>query len=111
MLRALHAGLGRLLDEGLEAAWERHAAAAALLTAGLLARGFSYVAPQGHRLPMLHCVRVPDGVDAAAARMTLLSAFGIDFRAGLGLFTGECGRSGMTGYSCSEWNVLTLLSA
>jgi alanine-glyoxylate transaminase / serine-glyoxylate transaminase / serine-pyruvate transaminase len=111
MLRALHAGLGRLLDEGLEAAWERHAAAAALLTDGLLARGFSYVAPEGHRLPMLHCVRVPDGVDAAAARMKLLYAFGIDVSAGLGPFKGECWRIGLMGYSCSERNVLTLLAA
>jgi alanine-glyoxylate transaminase / serine-glyoxylate transaminase / serine-pyruvate transaminase len=111
MIRALHAGLGRLLDEGLEAAWERHRATAELLTAGLLGRGFSYVADEGHRLPMLHCVRVPDGVDEAEGRAKLLSAFGIEVASGIGRFKGECWRIGLMGYNCAERNVLTLLAA
>ena len=35
MVSALHAGLGALLDEGLEAAWQRHAACGRLLQDGL----------------------------------------------------------------------------
>lgn len=111
MLAALDAGLARLLDEGLEPAWERHARWGDRLAEGLVARGFSYVAPQGHRLPMLHCVRVPDGVDEAAMRRRLLAEHGIEIGAGLGPFAGSCVRIGLMGYGCTERNVLTLLAA
>jgi alanine-glyoxylate transaminase/serine-glyoxylate transaminase/serine-pyruvate transaminase len=111
MLNALHAGLGIVLEEGLEARWQRHAETSALLTAELEVRGFSYVAAEGHRMPMLHCVRVPDGIDEAAARKRLLTDLGIEIGAGLGPFAGTCWRIGLMGYSCTERNVLTLLAA
>ncbi len=111
MLAALHVALGRVLDEGLDASWERHERLGSLLASGLCARGFSYVAPDAHRLPMLHCVRLPEGLDEAAVRSRLLSEFGIEVGAGLGPFRGECWRIGLMGYTCSERNVLTLLAA
>ncbi len=111
MLTALHAGLGLVLEEGLEARWDRHARVGALLADALDARGFIYVAPQGMRLPMLHCVRLPEGVDEAAARKRLLAEHGIEVGAGLGPFRGTCWRIGLMGYTCSERNVLTLLAA
>ena len=111
MLTALHAGLASVLAEGLDERWKRHERVASLLAKGLVDRGFSYVAPEGHRLPMLHCVRVPDGVNEAAARGALLSDYGIEVGAGLGPFKDECWRIGLMGYTCSERNVLTLLAA
>jgi len=111
MLAALHAGLRRVLEESLDAAWDRHARLGSLLAAELCARGFSYVAPEDHRLPMLHCVRLPEGMDEAGVRARLLTAFGIEVGAGLGPFRGECWRIGLMGYTCSERNVLTLLAA
>lgn len=111
MLFALHSGLGLVLDEGLDARWERHGRVGALLADALDARAFSYIAPQGMRLPMLHCVRVPDGVDEAAARKRLLADHGIEVGAGLGPFRGTCWRIGLMGYTCTERNVLTFLAA
>lgn len=111
MLAALHAGLGLALSEGLEARWERHAQVGAMLAKELTSRGFSYVAPEGARLPMLHCVRLPEGVDEAKTRTRLLSEYGIELGAGLGPFRGECWRIGLMGYTCTERNVLTLLAA
>ncbi len=111
MLAALHAGLGVVLDEGLEARWDRHVRIGAMLAKELTSRGFRYVAPEGARLPMLHCVRVPDGIDEAATRGRLLSEYGIEIGAGLGPFRGECWRIGLMGYTCTERNVLTLLAA
>ena len=111
MLTALHAGLGVVLDEGLAARWRRHAELGALLAKELETRGFDYVAPEGHRLPMLHCVRVPAGVDEASARKRLLSEYGIEVGGGLGPFAGKCWRIGLMGYTCTERNVLTLLAA
>ncbi len=111
MLTALHAGLGALLSEGLENAWERHSRLGAFLSEELCSRGFSYVAPEGARLPMLHCVRLPAGVGEQSTRVRLLSDYGIEVGAGLGPFRGECWRIGLMGYTCSERNVLTFLAA
>ena len=111
MLNALHAGLDLVLDEGLEVRWKRHAELGAMLAKELESRGFAYVAPEGHRLPMLHCVRVPAGVDEAAARKRLLTALGIEVGGGLGPFAGKCWRIGLMGYTCTERNVLTFLAA
>ena len=111
MLSALHAGLGLVCAEGLDARWRRHADNGALLTKELEARGFAYVAAAGHRLPMLHCVRVPGGVDEASARKRLLNDYGIEVGGGLGPFAGVCWRIGLMGYTCTERNVRTFLAA
>jgi len=111
MLTALHAGLGVVLDEGLEKSFARHAANAALLAEGLVTRGFSYVAPEGFRLPMLHCVRLPDGVEDASARASLLNDRGIEVGSGLGPFKGTCWRIGLMGHTSRQENVARLLEA
>jgi alanine-glyoxylate transaminase/serine-glyoxylate transaminase/serine-pyruvate transaminase len=115
MVTALHAGLQLVLDEGLETRWKRHADNGALLAKELEARGFSYVAPEAMRLPMLHCVRLPakdDGApDEAGLRKRLLVEHGIEVGAGLGPFKGECWRIGLMGHTSSERNVERLLIA
>jgi alanine-glyoxylate transaminase/serine-glyoxylate transaminase/serine-pyruvate transaminase len=111
MLFALHAGLGLVLDEGLDARFERHARSASLLARGLEERGFSYVASEGFRLPMLHCVRLPDGIDDAPARTRLLREHGIEVGSGLGPLKGSCWRIGLMGHNAREANVTRLLDA
>lgn len=111
MVTALHAGLGLVLDEGLEARFARHAEIGGLLEQELEARGFAYVPAPGVRLPMLHCVRLPEGTDDAAARRRLLEGFGIEVGSGLGPFRGECWRVGLMGHTCRESNVRAFLDA
>lgn len=111
MVTALHAGLGLVLDEGLEARWERHVRCAELLSAGLVERGFTYVAPEGMRLPMLHCVRLPGEADEAALRRRLLDEHSIEVGGGLGPFAGTCWRIGLMGHNAREDNVERLLGA
>ncbi len=82
-----------------------------MLATGLLDRGFTYVPPEGHRLPMLHCVRLPDGVDDVEGRSALLNDYGIEISSGIGAFKGECWRIGLMGYNATENNVITLLAA
>jgi alanine-glyoxylate transaminase/serine-glyoxylate transaminase/serine-pyruvate transaminase len=111
MIFALHAGAKLALEEGLEARWGRHARAADALSDGLVARGFSYVAPEGARLPMLHCVELPGGLDEALGRKRLLTEHGIEVGAGLGPFKGKCWRIGLMGHNAAEANVNRLLAA
>jgi alanine-glyoxylate transaminase / serine-glyoxylate transaminase / serine-pyruvate transaminase len=111
MLTALQAGLGVILDEGLAPRWRRHTENGERLARELDARGFAYVAPEGMRLPMLHCVRLPAGVDEAALRKRLLVEHSIEISAGLGPFKGECVRIGLMGHSSSVANIERLLAA
>ena len=59
MVAALHAGLGTLLDEGLPAAWQRHAECGRLLQDGLVDLGLELLVAPDDRLPQLTTVRIP----------------------------------------------------
>jgi alanine-glyoxylate transaminase/serine-glyoxylate transaminase/serine-pyruvate transaminase len=116
MVYALHAGLGALLDEGLEASFARHRACGEALQAGLEALGFTLFAEEGHRLPQLTSVwvpleRLPAGMDEAGARRALLERYGIEVGAGVGPFAGRVWRIGCMGHTARPRNVTLLLGA
>jgi alanine-glyoxylate transaminase/serine-glyoxylate transaminase/serine-pyruvate transaminase len=115
MIAALHAGLGAILNEGLPASFERHAAAGALLQAGLEQLGLELFAAEGSRLPQLTTVRVPerlpDGMDEAACRRALLDRYDIEIGAGAGQLAGKVWRIGCMGHTARPRNVLALLGA
>jgi len=111
MIMSLHAGLGALLDEGLDAAVARHAECGRLLQEGLVDLGFALFAAEGHRLPELTTVWVPEGLDDAKARATLLDRYGIEVGGGLGEFAGRVWRVGCMGHTARPRNVTLLLGA
>jgi aspartate aminotransferase-like enzyme len=111
MITSLHAALGALLDEGLEAAWVRHAECGAALQDGLQKLGLQLWAAEGHRLPQLTTVVVPDGVDDAALRRTLLQRYGIEIGGGVGPWAGKIWRVGCMGHTARLRNVTLLLAA
>jgi alanine-glyoxylate transaminase/serine-glyoxylate transaminase/serine-pyruvate transaminase len=116
MIYALHAGLGAVLDEGLEAARARHQACGEALQRGLEARGFELFAQAGHRLPQLTSVRVPegrlpDGASEADIRTALLFDYGIEIGGGLGELAGKGWRIGLMGHTARHRNVALLLAA
>lgn len=111
MIASLHAGLGALLDEGLDAAIARHADCGRQLQDGLEARGYRLFAADGHRLPELTTVWVPDGIDDAKVRSTLLDRYGIEIGGGLGEFAGKVWRIGCMGHTARPRNVSLLLAA
>jgi alanine-glyoxylate transaminase / serine-glyoxylate transaminase / serine-pyruvate transaminase len=111
MIMSLHAGLGALLDEGLDAAVARHAECGRLLQDGLVDLGFVLFAAEGHRLPELTTVWVPEGVDEAKARATLLDRHGIEVGGGLGEFDGRVWRIGCMGHTARPRNVTLLVGA
>jgi alanine-glyoxylate transaminase/serine-glyoxylate transaminase/serine-pyruvate transaminase len=73
--------------------------------------GFVLLAEEGHRLPELTTVRVPDGLDEAAARRRLLTDFGIEIGGGVGPFAGTAWRVGCMGHTARPRNVALLLRA
>jgi alanine-glyoxylate transaminase/serine-glyoxylate transaminase/serine-pyruvate transaminase len=111
MVLALHAALGAILDEGLEAAWARHRAVGTRLQRELPELGFRLVVPEGHRLPELTTAWLPDGADDATLRKALLETYGIEVGGGLGEFAGKAWRIGLMGNSARERSVTTLLGA
>jgi alanine-glyoxylate transaminase/serine-glyoxylate transaminase/serine-pyruvate transaminase len=83
----------RVLDEGLDAAIARHEECGRLLQDGLASAGLRLFAAEGHRLPELTTVWVPDGVDDAKVRATLLDRYGIEIGGGLASSRAGCGAS------------------
>ncbi len=111
MIMSLHAALGALLEEGLDAAWERHAECGWALQEGLEKMGLELWAPEGHRLPQLSTVLVPEGVDDAAVRRRLLDLYGIEIGGGVGPWAGRVWRIGCMGHTARVRNVTLVLAA
>ncbi len=111
MVASLHAGLTRILEEGLEAVWARHEAAGATLRAGLQEMGLELFAAEGHRLPELTTVRVPEGVDSAAVRKYLLEQHDMEIGGGVGEFAATVWRIGLMGPNATRINALLVLAA
>ncbi|NEK86285.1 alanine--glyoxylate aminotransferase family protein [Blastococcus saxobsidens] len=111
MVVSLHAGLGRILEEGLDAVHARHAEAGRLLHEGLSELGLELFAAEGHRLPELTTVKVPDGVDSAAVRTELLERFGLEIGGGVGAYAATVWRIGLMGPNAAPDKVALVLAA
>ena len=111
MVYALRESLRIVLEEGLEARFARHRRHSAALMAGLAALGCAPQAQEGHRLPSLNCVKVPEGADEGAVRKYLLAEHSIEIGGGLGPLAGKVWRIGLMGESARQENVLAVLAA
>ncbi len=111
MSYALYEALRIIHEEGLDACFKRHADNHQALKAGLAAMGITYSAEEGHQLPMLNAVHIPEGIDDGTTRQQLLERFGIEIGGGLGAFAGKVWRIGLMGYAARRSNVLTFLDA
>lgn len=111
MVASLHAGLTRVLVEGLPAVWARHEAAGRMLQDGLEEMGLELFATKGHRLPQLTTVKVPDGVDSAAVRRRLLERHNIEIGAGAGAYATTVWRIGLMGHNARPDAALLVLAA
>ncbi|MBM4202384.1 MAG: alanine--glyoxylate aminotransferase family protein, partial [Gammaproteobacteria bacterium] len=78
---------------------------------GLENMGLRFLVPETARLPQLNSVFVPEGIDEAAVRETLLRRYSLEIGAGLGALAGKVWRIGLMGYGASARNVLFCLSA
>ena len=110
-MAAMHQALRLVLEEGLEARFERHRENHALLKAGLQELGISFLVEEPYRLPQLNAVWTPEGIDEAEVRRRLLTEFNIEIGAGLGDFAGKAWRIGLMGCSSTPNHVNMLVSA
>lgn len=110
-LFALHEALLLLREEGIENAWARHTRHYLALKAGFEAMGLQFLVKEEDRLPQMSAILVPEGVNEAAVRRTLLSEFNLEIGAGLGPLAGKVWRFGLMGYTAQSANVMLCLSA
>lgn len=111
MIASLEAALDRVLAEGLENAWTRHRTAGEQLRAGLEAMGLELFAAQGHRLPQLTTVNVPEGVDSGKVRQYLLRNFDLEIGGGVGAYAATVWRIGLMGPNANASSVTLILGA
>ncbi len=110
-LYGLHEALCILAEEGLESAWQRHRLHHEALVCGLEAMGLALPVAPDWRLPQLNAVSIPEGVDEASVRASLLRDHGLEIGAGLGVLAGKIWRIGLMGHACNRRNVLFCLAA
>lgn len=112
LIYGLREALRLVLDEGLEARWERHLHNQQALIAGVEAMGLNlFVANPAERLVTVTAVKIPSGVEDKAVRQQLLDEFNIEIAGGIGPTKGQIWRIGLMGFSSQKQNVLLLLAA
>jgi alanine-glyoxylate transaminase/serine-glyoxylate transaminase/serine-pyruvate transaminase len=73
--------------------------------------GLNIASQELHQLWQLNAITVPDGVDEAAVRKSLLNDYNIEIGAGLGPLKGKIWRVGLMGETSSAENVRRFLAA
>jgi alanine-glyoxylate transaminase / serine-glyoxylate transaminase / serine-pyruvate transaminase len=112
LIYAMREALRAVLEEGLEARWERHRENQQALIAGLEAMGLELlVSNAADRLVTVTAINIPAGLDDGKVRKQLLDEFSIEIAGGLGPLKGKIWRVGLMGYSCQKPNVLIFLAA
>jgi alanine-glyoxylate transaminase/serine-glyoxylate transaminase/serine-pyruvate transaminase len=97
MFYGLHEGLTLIDEEGLKNRWERHHQAHLEFVRTIEAMGLEMLVAPEHRIWNLNTPKVPQGVDEAKVRATLLKEHGIEIAGGFGPLAGKIFRIGLMG--------------
>lgn len=96
-LYALHEALTIIKEEGIEERWERHQNTRKYAEYQFKELGLNYLVDPEYRMPQLHAVEIPEGVDDLEVRKRLIDEFNIELGAGLGDRLGKVWRIGFMG--------------
>jgi aspartate aminotransferase-like enzyme len=107
---ALDVALGLLLEDGLDAAFERHVRLGRACRAGVTAMGLELFSPDEDRSAVVTAARMPDGIDASALTRALRDRHGITIAGGQGELKEAIFRIGHIGWF-DEFDIATALSA
>ena len=110
IVRALDVALGLLLDEGLDAAFDRHARLGRACREGAKAMGLELFSPDEERSAVVTAIRSPEGVDATDVVSALRDRFGITIANGQAELKGKIFRIGHIGWF-DVFDITTALAA
>jgi aspartate aminotransferase-like enzyme len=110
LVKALDVALGLLLDEGLEAAFDRHAALGRACREGAKAMGLELFSPDEDRSAVVTAIRAPEGIDSAEIVSAMRDRFGITIAGGQGELKGKIFRIGHIGWF-DVFDITTALAA
>ena len=112
LIYALREAMRLVLEEGLEARWERHRTNQLALIAGIEALGLELLVKKPEeRLPTVTAVMIPNGVDDVKLRNQLLDEFNLEIAGGIGALKGKIWRVGLMGFCSQKQFVLLFLGA
>lgn len=111
MMYGLYQSIYNILSEGIENTHKRHMDMHKLLVSRLTSMRFKFLVKPSDRLPMLNAVMVPENIDEATVRSSLLNEFNIEIGAGLGPLAGKIWRIGLMGHTAREHNIDRLVEA
>jgi serine---pyruvate transaminase len=106
----LDVALGLLLDEGLEAAFARHAALGRACREGAKAMGLELFSPDDERSAVVTAILTPEETDASALVLELRDRFGITVAGGHGELASRLFRIGHIGWF-DVFDITTALGA
>ena len=98
LVAGLDVSLGLLLDEGLEAAFERHVRLGRAARAGVKGLGLELFSPDEDRSAVVTAVQAPSGIDSSDVVRSLRDRFGITIANGQGELKGKIFRLGHIGW-------------
>jgi alanine-glyoxylate transaminase/serine-glyoxylate transaminase/serine-pyruvate transaminase len=108
---ALHEALRIVLDEGLEAACQRHRQVHEIFIREMRRLEIEPAVAEPIRAPMINAIKIPPSVDDAKVRQRLYDDFNIEIGAGLGPLKGKIWRVGLMGHGSRVENVEILSKA
>ena len=108
---ALHEALRLVLEEGLEASWQRHRHVHESFVREMRKLELEPAVAEPIRAPMINTVKIPEGVDDPKVRQRLYDDFNIEIGAGLGPLKGKIWRVGLMGHGSRVENVELLAKA
>jgi aspartate aminotransferase-like enzyme len=102
--------LGMILEEGLEAAFERHVRLGRAARAGVKAMGLGLFSPDEDRSAVVTAIKVPEGIDGGSIVLSMRERSGVTIIGGQGELRGKIVRFGHIGY-IDVFDVTTALAA
>jgi serine---pyruvate transaminase len=98
LIRGLDVALGMILDDGLEAGFERHVRLGRAARAGIKAMGLELFSPDDDSAAVVTAVRTPDGIDGTELLRHLRDRHGVTLAPGQGALKGKLFRIGHIGW-------------
>jgi aspartate aminotransferase-like enzyme len=110
LVAGLNVALGMLLEEGLEAAFDRHRRLGRACREGLKAMGLELSSPDDDSSAVVTAARAPEGIDSGELVLLLRDRHGVTLAPGQGELKGKIFRIGHIGYY-DVFDITTALAA